>query len=71
MMKLTLRIFDSQTSNYIEDSDQLMELAGLDSRMGFEAIAIQDDGTAIICDRCGNFGYLDSSRYRIKCDMGY
>jgi hypothetical protein len=43
-----------------------MELAGLDSRLRFEAIAIQVDGTAIICDKCGNFGYIDSSRYKIN-----
>ena len=63
--RVTLQIFDSQTGKYITNGVQLMELAGLDSRMGFESIAIQDDGTAIICDKCGNFGYLDSSRYTL------
>ena len=63
--RVTLQIFDSQTGKYITNGVQLMELAGMDSRMGFESIAIQDDGTAIICDKCGNFGYLDSVQYSI------
>ena len=66
MMEFELRVFDSQTGEYIEDNDQLMELAGLDSRLRFEAIAMQDDGTVIICDKCGNFGYIDSSRYSLN-----
>ena len=61
-----LRVFDSQTGKYIDNGDDLMELAGLDSRLRFEAIAIQNDGTVIICDKCGNFGYIDSSRYSLN-----
>ena len=64
--QVTLRVFDNQTGKYVTNGVQLMELAGMDSRMGFEAIAIQDDGTAIICDKCGNFGYIDPSRYDLN-----
>ena len=56
-------VYDNETRERISDSDELMLRAGLDTRMGYEAVALQDDGQIIICDKCGNFGYLDSNRY--------
>ena len=42
----------------MHEKEVLMELAGLDPALGFEALAVQSDGAVICCDRCGNFGYI-------------
>jgi hypothetical protein len=65
-MKMVMRIYDLENKCYIEDGDKLMTLSGQDPRMGFEAVAIQDDGKPIVCDRCGNFGYLDLNKCQMK-----
>lgn len=48
------------------DKDALMEQADLDVKMGFEEFGLQSDGTIVVFDRCGNFGYLDARIYEIK-----
>ena len=53
-MKIVMRIYDVENSEYIDDVDKLMTISGQDPRMGFEAIAIQDDGTPIVCDKFGS-----------------
>lgn len=70
MMKFI--VFDRNENREIDDCDELMKLSGQDPRMGFESVAIQDDGTPIVCDKCGNYGYLDGSRYgfRIVIESG-
>lgn len=62
-MKMVMRIYDIENEEYIEDVRKLMTISGQDPRSRFEAVAIQDDGTPIVCDRCGNFGYLDPEKY--------
>ena len=57
-MKVCFRIKDVETGEFIKDYDQVMDDSGIDSRMRFEAIGVQDDGTAVIFDKCGNFGYI-------------
>lgn len=61
-----IRIFDKKSWKAISDTDVLMQLAGMDPRMGFEAVAIQDDGTPIVCDKCGNFGYIDQNKFVVS-----
>lgn len=66
-MKMIIRILDNKTGTYVENEGEfLMRQVGLDPRMGFEEIALQADGTPIVCDRCGNFGYLDTKRFSVK-----
>ena len=65
-MKIAFRIYDNERHGYVKVPDFLMKLSGQDPAMGFEDIAVQSDGTVIICDKCGNFGYLDSNRYELK-----
>ena len=60
-----MRAYDIERKVITDDDDWLMELGGIDTRMGFEAIGLLDDGTPIVCDRCGNFGYLDPSKVKI------
>lgn len=68
-MKACMVIVDAETGERIKDHEELMRISGQDPRMGFEAVAIQDDGAAIICDKCGNFGYLDPKRYELRLMM--
>lgn len=65
-MEVSLKVFDSKAGVYLEGGDCAMNLAGLDPRLGFEAFGVQDDGTPVVFDRCGNFGYLDSDRYKVE-----
>jgi hypothetical protein len=43
-----------------------MKETGQDRLMRFEDFGIQSDGTLIVCDKCGNFGYLNQSRFELK-----
>ena len=61
VMKLSFRVKDKGTGDFTEDYDHMMGLSGLDPRLGFEDIGIQSDGTAVIFDKCGKFGYLSSA----------
>lgn len=66
-MKIAMRIYDNQNSEYVEnDTDLLMKESGQDPRMRFEDFAIQSDGSLIVCDKCGNFSYLNQSRFELK-----
>jgi len=66
-MKIAMRIYDNQNCEYVEnDTDLLMKESGQDRLMRFEDFAIQSDGTLIVCDKCGNFGYLNQSRFELK-----
>lgn len=66
-MKVAVRIFDNVEQRYVDnDQDALMDAAGIDRGMRFEDYAMQSDGTLIVCDKCGNFGYLDYKRYELK-----
>lgn len=57
-MKISFRIRIKITGDFSEDYDSMMDKSGIDSRMGFEDFGIQSDGTPVIFDKCGNFGYL-------------
>ena len=57
-MKLIFKVREKSTGEYSDDFDSMMTKSGIDSNMGFEDIGIQSDGTAVIFDKCGNFGYL-------------
>jgi hypothetical protein len=59
-----IKIYDMETGSFIDDEKLLMELAGLETYNRYEAIGVQDDGTPVVFDRCGNFGYLNPSVYR-------
>ena len=67
-MKLT--IYNHVVGLEESDPEKLMKAAGLDFRLGFEAIGIQDDGTPVVFDKCGAFGYLDANVYRVRIDLG-
>ena len=57
-MKLIFRVKEKSSGEFSDDFDSMMNKSYLDSRMGFEDIGIQSDGTAVIFDKCGSFGYL-------------
>ena len=63
-VKIRIRIFDKETKTYVQEhEDFLMKQAGLNPRIKFESVAIQENGSLIVCDSCGNFGYLDTDRF--------
>ncbi len=57
-MKICFRVRDKSSGKFTGDYDLMMGKSGLDPRMGFEDVGIQSDGTPVIFDKCGNFGYL-------------
>lgn len=69
-MRIVMRVYEIENKKYVDDVDELMSISGQDKAMGFEAVAVQDDGTIIICDKCGNFGYLDPEKYKINIFVG-
>lgn len=52
------------------DVDHLMKEAKLNPMNGFDGIGILGDGQPIVCDRCGNFGWLDSAKYEVSIVIG-
>lgn len=48
------------------DTDDLMRECGLDPAYRYEDIGLQGDGTIVIFDKCGNFGYVDSDKYFLE-----
>jgi len=63
-MKLCFKIKNVRTGEFTKDYSTVMNKSGLDSGMGFEDIGVQSDGTPVIFDKCGNFGYL-SGEFRL------
>ena len=53
----------------IKNKEYLMQEAHLMTGARFEAVGIQDDGTPVVFDRCGNFGYLDSKKVKIVIEF--
>ena len=60
-----MAVLEKKSKLIIKNEEYLMQEASLDYRMGFEAIGLQDDGTPVVFDRCGNFGYLDPKKVSI------
>ena len=66
-MKMAFRIYDNLRDVYVEgDGEFLMRESGQDPRIRFEDIAVQSDGTLIVCDKCGNYDYLCPRRFELK-----
>lgn len=71
-MKLLIKVYDHEKERYIEnDGELLMTAVGFDPRLGFEELAIQSNGTAIVCDRCGSFEHLDNDRFEVSVELLY
>ena len=66
---MLMKIWDREEKRFVDSQDELMKLVGFDVRIGYEAIGLQDDGTPVVFDKCGNFGYLDPQRFRCVVDL--
>ena len=64
-----MAIWDRSKKEFIKDTDRLMQLSGLDLSSKYEAVGAQDDGTPVVFDKCGRFGYLDPQIYRCVIDL--
>ena len=64
-MNIAFRVKLRGTDEYVTDYDKVMSDSGLEPRMGYEDIGIQSDGTPVIFDKCGGFGYL-SGKYDME-----
>ena len=62
-MKISFRVKDRQSGEFINDGEVLMERMSL--HMGFEDIGIQSDGTPVVFDKCGGFSYLDTDIFEL------
>ncbi len=66
-MKIAMRIYDEYRGEFVESNGTLlMDAAGMDVGMGFEDFGLQSDGTLVVFDRCGNFGYLSPKRFEMR-----
>lgn len=66
---IKLSIIEIKTGNRINDADAFMLLAGIDGYCRYEDIGIQGDGTIVVFDKCGNFGYLDPELYEASIEI--
>lgn len=66
---MEMKVWNNKENCFVDDMDMLMGSAGLDPRMKFEAIGIQDDETPVVFDKCGSFGYLDCNIYSVVIDI--
>lgn len=57
-MRLSFIVRLKETGEVTEDYDAMMDDSDLDKRCGFEDVGIQSDGTPVIFNKCGYFGYL-------------
>lgn len=65
-----ITVVRGKTLEPVSDTDELMEAAGLDPRMGYEDVGIQGDGSLVVFDRCGCFGYLPPDLYQPMLNLG-
>ena len=65
---MRLKVIKIDTGQEIKNKDLLMAYAEMD-RPGFESIGAQADGQPIVCDKHGNFSYLDRNIYRVDIEL--
>lgn len=58
-----MKIINKITGHDVTDEAELMELAGMERYCKFEDIGIQGDGTPVVFNKCGDFGYLNTEVY--------
>ena len=63
---MLLKIVNRLSQEPVTDERLLMQSSGLNPHMGYEDFGVQSDGTSVIFDRCGNFGYLDTNLFEVK-----
>ena len=69
-MQYKLILLDKKTGSEMTDEEAIMTEGGLDVHgCGFEDFALQSDGTIVVMDKCGNFGYLDLDKYKVAIVM--
>jgi hypothetical protein len=57
----------NKIEHFYDEIDRIMHNTGLVIYgCDFEEIGLQSDGTIIICNKCGQFEYIDSNLYSIK-----
>ena len=62
-------IWSREEKRVVYSPSELMALAGLDPSSKYEAVGVQDDGTPVVFNKCGGFGYLDPNLYRLLIDL--
>ena len=65
---MKFKVWDTKNKKYVEDELQDLALKGFKNLVycDMEGCAIEEDGTLIILDECGNYEYLDSDRFKIE-----
>ena len=58
-MRFSYKVKIKKTGEFTEDYNQIMKDSDNGSGMSkFEALGMQTDGTPVVFDKCGKFGYL-------------
>ena len=60
---MNIKIWDVINKEFVTNEKELMDYAGFEYQK-FEDIGVQGDGTPVVFDTCGNFGYLDPQRFK-------
>jgi len=64
-MNYKLKAVYKETGIEVTDGDMLLALADVDGGCKFESVGIQSNGTPVVFDKCGNFGYLDYQNFEV------
>ena len=68
-MKYDMTVVSKVDGSRISEG-RAMSLAGLGSDgCDFECVGMQDDGTPVVFNKCGIFGYLDTDLYEVKISL--
>ena len=62
-------VVEKKSGLVVKNPEYLMQEANLMKGARFEAVGMQDDGTPVVFDRCGNFGYLDAKKVKIVIEF--
>lgn len=58
-------VIEEKSGLVVENTEYLMQEANLNQSAKFESVGMQADGTPVVFDKCGNFGYLDPQKMAI------
>ena len=67
---MTIKIWDKENQEFVTSKTELCDHAGFGVGQKYEEVGVQGDGTPVVFDKCGNFGYLDATRFVAVFSIG-
>jgi len=68
-MRYKIAIVNKNTNEKITDEELLIKEAGINNYCNFEDIGMQGDGTPVVFNKCGDFGYLNPDKYEVRISL--